>query len=123
MITYFSWWYGTELKFLWQAIGTMIAKIYSFFSISLLIKTLFDPWKRDVVSAENLSINDRFRLLIGNLVSRFVGFLIRFVTILIGLFFTLAFALLMIVFLVVWLFLPIIIILLIFNGTRIILND
>ena len=43
----------------------------SFFSITLLLKTLFDPWKRDVSYAENISLNEQFRLLAENLVSRF----------------------------------------------------
>lgn len=122
MLTYFSWWYGQELAAIWQATGVMTAKVYSLFSISLLLQTLFDPWKRDIVAAENVSLDVRIRLLVENLTSRFIGFIIRLMTIAVGLLVTIISFGLLIAFLLIWLLLPIIIILLIFNGLRVIIN-
>jgi len=56
-----------------------ISFITQFFSISIILKTLFAPWKRDIAYARSTALEDRFQALIGNLVSRFIGFLIRII--------------------------------------------
>lgn len=49
------------------------------FSVKMIFRTLFDPWKRDQVSYKNLSIQERFNVMILNLVSRMVGFLVKII--------------------------------------------
>jgi predicted methyltransferase MtxX (methanogen marker protein 4) len=62
----------------------VIKKIRQFFSISLLFRTLFAPWKRDEINMGNLSLQDRLRVLVMNLISRLVGAIVRGGTIVVG---------------------------------------
>lgn len=64
----------------------MLVKLYDFFSISLLFRTLLLPWKRDEINATNVSLDVVIRIWIMNMVSVLVGFTVRSMTILIGLF-------------------------------------
>lgn len=62
----------------------MLVKLYDFFSISLLLKTLLLPWKRDEINATNVSLDVVIRIWIMNMVSVLVGFTVRGMTIFIG---------------------------------------
>ena len=90
--------------------------IYHYFSIGFLFKTLFAPWKRDVQYLANPSLADQVRILIDNLLSKFIGFLVRFATICTGLFLQLVTFLIGICIFILWIFLPILIIYFIYKG-------
>ena len=78
---FFKWWLIDEPRYLWLVTRVITQKTATFFSVGILIRTLFAPWKRDVQRTHNLPIDLAFRALIDNLVSRFVGFCVRTVTI------------------------------------------
>lgn len=78
------WWFVFKPKQLLYIYSKVIRKIRQFFSISLLLRTLFAPWKRDEINMDNLSLQDRLRVLIMNLVSRLVGAVVRGGTIIVG---------------------------------------
>ena len=59
--------------------------MFLYFSVDLLLKTLFLPWKRDEIDTSNLSLDLKFRVWIMNLVSRLIGATVRMAVILIGL--------------------------------------
>jgi hypothetical protein len=116
MLTYFSWWYGQELAYIWRSAGNIIRNVFQTFSISVLLRTLFSPWKRDAYSAENVSLDVRMHLALDNLISRGIGFIIRIFTILTGLIFTVFAMVIMLVVILFWLCLPLVIIGLIVDG-------
>lgn len=60
-------------------------KLFSFFSINLLFRTLLLPWKRDEIDTTNMSLDDKLQVWIMNLVSRLAGAVVRSITILLGL--------------------------------------
>ena len=121
-MTCLSWWYFDEPLYLWRSIVIITKKTYFGFLIGLLVSTLFDPWKKDVVYVENASLDVRFKVMIDNIFSRFIGFVMRFFTIMIGLTLTcLVFLSLLILFLV-WLLLPAIILALLLLGFRVVQN-
>ena len=122
MVTYFSWWYGQAVDSFWRAIIIMTRKVYSFFSIRILFVTIFDPWKRDAYGVENASLETRFKIFVANMLSRVIGFVIRLFTIIMGLASVALFFLLLVSILVIWLFLPIVVLGLIVNGARIMIN-
>jgi hypothetical protein len=78
------WWLVFKPKQLLYIYSKVIRKIRQFFSMSLLLRTLFAPWKRDEIDMGNLSLQDRLRVLIMNLVSRLVGAVVRGGTVLVG---------------------------------------
>lgn len=81
----FLWWFRYVPGRIWEISTKTISKIYDFFSISLLLSTLTQPWKRDEIDSSNASLDVKLRIWMMNLVSIFVGFSIRSMTILFGL--------------------------------------
>jgi hypothetical protein len=113
---FFVWWYIEAPPRNWQIVKAFILRCLDTFSVPILIKTIFAPWKRDVISTENLSLNEKFQVMLMNLVSRFIGAVIRSITILIGLISAALVAILGVTFWIIWFFMPLIIVLVGFYG-------
>jgi hypothetical protein len=62
----------------------ILLTIADYFSFAILLRTLFQPWKRDTISTEHLSLQERFEVWGLNLVARLVGAVIRGATIIAG---------------------------------------
>jgi len=122
MFTYFSWWYSEEPVYLARAAQVITKKVYLNFSVPILLRTLFDPWKRDVISVENPSLDAAVRIWAMNLFSRVIGFIVRTITIFTGLLISGIVFISLIIGIICWYFLPIIILLLLVNGLRLLGN-
>lgn len=83
--SFFVWWLKDEPLELWRRTLLITGKVAVFFSLPVLVGTLFAPWKRDIQRTSNLPMDLMFRGIIDNLVSRLVGFVVRSITILIAL--------------------------------------
>ncbi len=70
------WWYGPGWAKMFQQIGTRTQKVADAFSIPILLKTLFSPWRR-IVSEGAKGLDAQMRAMLDNLVSRVVGFVVR----------------------------------------------
>ena len=57
--------------------GLLIATVIEYFSFGVLIRTLFAPWKRDELVANQPSLGERFQLLALNLMGRLIGAVVR----------------------------------------------
>lgn len=79
------WWYTIVPSKLARHQKLLFFTVADYFSFEILLKTLFQPWKRDELSAERLSLSERVQIWGLNLVSRFFGFLMRSAAILVGL--------------------------------------
>jgi len=75
----FKWWYGSGWLEAWRGVPGSTKRIGQEFSIPLLLKNLFAPWKQ-IISIPGRSIDEKFRAAIDNLVSRTIGFFVRFLT-------------------------------------------
>ena len=73
---FFTWWYSRGFIELFMRLRRSIVGIWSKLSVTILLKTLFEPWRR-IVSESGGSIRDKSRALVDNAVSRMVGFVIR----------------------------------------------
>lgn len=80
--------------------------ITHFFSIPLLFRTLFSPWKRLSDGYTREGFEKMAETFVFNLMSRVLGFLVRAVILAIGLSLLLLALVVFIAFLFVWLFLP-----------------
>jgi hypothetical protein len=75
-LEFFTWWYGVGWqKAIHGGIG-LVKKVELSFSISVLLRTLFSPWKR-IISSPGRSLEDKLSALLDNLVSRTIGFFVR----------------------------------------------
>jgi len=77
---FFTWWYSRGFVELLNKLARLISGIWQKFSVPILLKTLFEPWRRIIEDAGG-SIQDKSRAFVDNLVSRFVGFSIRVIAI------------------------------------------
>ena len=105
----FFLWYIYSIKRVIQIVWLLVLKNLDYFSVPTLFKTLFAPWKRDVISTQNLSLNDRIRIGVFNLMSRLIGAVIRIFTIIFGLFLTLFLLVFGIIVIIIWALIPFII--------------
>ncbi len=80
-----SWWYGDGWRQRYDLIFSRLARISDYFSIGLLLSTLFAPYRQ--ISAGNVSgsIGVQARAFIDRLISRFVGLFMRLFMVIFGL--------------------------------------
>lgn len=81
-----SWWYGRGWVGQWARMAARFRSTLEFFSIGQLMATLFSPFRQ--ISAGNSgdrSFGGMFRAFLDKLISRIIGAIVRFFTILAGL--------------------------------------
>jgi hypothetical protein len=80
-----SWWYGSGWKQCLLRARDRMASTFDYFSIGLLAKTLFSPYKQ--ISADKIRgpINVQLRAFFDRLVSRVIGAIVRTILIVTGL--------------------------------------
>lgn len=110
-----AWWYGKGWIQSIQQTKIRLAKTASAFSLDILLRTLFAPWKRITTTAGS-GLDAKMQALLDNLISRVVGFTVRLFVLfsaLIILAVTLVFSVIQII---VWPFVPLLLIFLIIRG-------
>lgn len=109
------WWYGAGWLQAARSIQEWTGSVRQAFSMPILVKTLFAPWRR-IVSLKGRSLDAKLRASLDNLVSRTVGFITRFMVLIAS------FLLLCLMFIaglivtIVWPFLPVVIVYCIIRG-------
>ena len=82
----FLWWYARGWLIFLQKIKSSLSNVADFFSMSDLVRTLFQPFRQ--ISAETASTDSslelKFHMFIDRLISRFVGFFSRLILLLAG---------------------------------------
>jgi len=81
----FRWWFLEVPRNIYLGVIRIIINTYNYFSVNLLLKTLFAPWKRDIISTEQMTIFQKVQVLVMNLISRLLGAVVRLATIIAGL--------------------------------------
>jgi len=85
LFQYLTWHYVDQVRGILLAWKNFLRFNLNYFSISLLFKTLFFPWRRYQWSyGRGFDIGRFFQVLFSNLTSRVIGATIRFFLILIG---------------------------------------
>jgi len=106
-IIFWRWYYGEATKSVLTAWKNYVIFSLSYFSIPLLIRTLFAPWKRDItMKPRGLDLKRLFEYIAFNLISRSLGFVVRFFTIIVGVIFFFLVIIFGAIFFVIWIFLP-----------------
>jgi hypothetical protein len=76
MVAFLQWWYGPGWRDASSRLMARLHDTYLTFSLPILVRTLFAPWRR-IISPAGASLQARFRAVIDNAVSRAVGFTMR----------------------------------------------
>lgn len=106
MFSLLEWWYSTGWKTALEHSRKRIVETYRLFSIPILVRTLFSPWKR-IVTMPGASIGDHFRAGVDNAISRFIGFWVRFFVLIAAFALLLASSIISLFELLAWPFIPI----------------
>ncbi|HUD05604.1 MAG TPA: hypothetical protein VMR18_01625 [Candidatus Saccharimonadales bacterium] len=114
-LEFFSWWYNLGWKSIVKDIKNRFKYIYTAFSLSIVLKTLFAPWRR-IVSYPGAGVSNHLRALIDNLISRIIGFILRISLIITAVIVFVATGIVGVVEIVLWPLLPPAVIVLIIRG-------
>lgn len=107
MVIFWKWYYGEAIRDILTGWKNFIIFSLGYFSVPLLLKTLFAPWRRDITKRpRGLDFKKLFEYLSFNAISRGIGFIVRFLTICVGILFFFLVIILGALFFIVWLFLP-----------------
>ena len=107
IISLISWWYGAGWRRQASLSGERLASMMDYFSIDLLLKTLFSPFRQ--ISANSHidgSISARFQAWLDKVISRFIGAMVRAIIILTGVLVLISTSLFGIISLLIWPVLP-----------------
>ncbi len=117
------WYYTAALFNFIKISGDFIWFLYHFFSIPILVPTLFSKWKRiGDVRTRKFDIKDFFSVFIVNAIIRVIGFFIRSFVIITGVLSIILALAVEIAFFVGWLFLPVIIVILFALGMKLMIG-
>lgn len=106
-LSMFGWWYSTGWWWVISNAKTRLINVQRMFSVSILLRTLFAPWKQIVgMPNRNQSLDAKFRMKLDNLISRLVGFVVRTLTLLAALVSFVFVLMIEIIFILLWPLLP-----------------
>lgn len=103
---FFSWWYTSGWGKFSKSTRNRIIEVWNIFSIPILLRTMFAPWKR-IQTNPGKSLQSHMQALLDNIISRFVGFSIRILTIIAGLVCIFLMCIFYVAAVVAWPFLPV----------------
>ena len=102
-----SWWYSEGWARRFKNLSEQIAKAYDYFSIDLLTKTLFSPFRQISAGGVSGPMSVRMRAFFDNLISRFIGAFMRIIMIVVGVLWIMIVSIIGFLRLVIWPFIPV----------------
>jgi hypothetical protein len=103
-----SWWYGAGWKQRVFNAREQLADMYDYFSIDLLLRTLFSPFRQISAGSVQGPIGVQFRAWFDRLISRTIGMIVRSMMIVIGIITMISSAMIHGVVILLWAFVPIV---------------
>lgn len=101
-----GWWYGAGWKQRAAMVKGRLAGLLDYFSLGLLLKTLFSPFRQISAGKVNGSLNVQMHAFFDRLLSRFIGMMIRLVMVAVGVVAIIVYSVFGLVALVVWAVVP-----------------
>ena len=80
----FSWWYGAGWLRCLVAVRDNLLSVYDYFSLDLLLRTLFAPFRQISAGKVRGPIGVQIRALVDKLISRVIGAVVRGVVLVVG---------------------------------------
>lgn len=78
------WWYGDGWRLRAKLVANRLDGTIDYFSVDLLIKTLFAPYRQISAGRVDGPLGVQFRVMVDKLFSRVIGAIIRLIILLIG---------------------------------------
>lgn len=121
LLDYMKFHYGRAIRSIWQIVGNFMWFFYHFFSVPLLLRTLWKPWhKLEDTQTSRASIGSFFEKIIINAILRAFGFVVRICAVSVGLLFVIGVFITGLVFTIFWIVAPYVGALSLLVGIRII---
>jgi hypothetical protein len=105
-VSLIRWWYTDGWRRRAKIVSTRLDGVIDYFSIDLLIKTLFAPFRQISAGKVDGPLGVQMRALADRLISRVIGALIRLILLILGMLTIAAQAIFGLIILVLWLFVP-----------------
>ncbi len=102
-----GWWYGAGWRNRLRMIAERLARAYDFFSLDLLLKTLFAPFRQISAGQVRGSLSVQLRAFFDRLLSRCIGAIVRIIMLIVGAVWTTTLAIIGLIEGILWLFVPI----------------
>ena len=109
VLSLLQWWYSAGWLSAIEHAEQRLFRTYRLFSIPILLRTWFAPWRR-IVTAPGAGIGAHVRAAVDNFISRFIGFLVRSIVLLTALVVLLFSAIVSLLELLSWPFIPIVVV-------------
>lgn len=103
-----QWWYTSGWKTFIMKLIEKLRNAADFFSISLLVRTLFAPFKQIDANSSGNALGDRLRAFGDRLISRFIGAVMRIGILIVGLLLLILESIIGLVLIIIWPFLPLV---------------
>lgn len=101
-----SWWYGEGWRRRFSRLGEKLASTMDYFSIDLLLKTFFSPFRQISAGKVRGPLGVQMRAFFDRLISRVIGAMIRFIMIIVGSIAIMLHAILGLASVILWAFIP-----------------
>ena len=105
-VSLLQWWYSDGWRRRARLVSTQIDGVIDYFSIDLLARTLFSPYRQISAGKVDGPLGVQLRAFADRLISRFIGALIRTVLLVMGMIAIAAQSIFGLVVLVLWAFVP-----------------
>jgi hypothetical protein len=76
LVAFIGWWYGPGWRDAAAQLNTRLRATFLTFSVPILLRTMFAPWRR-IITSPGASLQEKARALLDNAISRAVGFSVR----------------------------------------------
>lgn len=107
LASFLSWWYGAGWRWNISRAGFRLSRTAEFFSITLIVKTLFSPYRQISAGAVRGNITVQWRAFLDRTVSRFIGFFVRMIILIAGTLSLLALSVVWMLWVLVWPLMPV----------------
>jgi hypothetical protein len=116
IVLWFAWQFYEMPRFLFEVWNNYFLFALNYFSLPVLLKSLFAPWRKYKWNyPKGFNLGEFFSTLISNSFSRIIGAMMRVVLIFVGILFQVSVILIGLIIFVLWILVPFIIIGLIFT--------
>jgi len=80
IVSFFTWWYSRGWLNELHGLSARLTKVANIFSVPILLRTMFNPWKQiTTTSFKDSSLDEKIKALVDNIFSRIVGFFVRLI--------------------------------------------
>jgi len=115
---FFIWQFFDMPKLILLKTRAQLLRGIDMFSLLIHLRTLFAPWKQDIIPTVNIPLWEKSRIYVMNAISRFFGFMMRTLVIIFGLIYLTIVFVVYAAYLIIWFILPLVAIWLMLYGFK-----